>query len=207
MTPSHCWGSRDQPSLERKAKDCKAAGSAEGLFSGVRVVGGSLSLCPRRRASQGLPKGKKHLSESSSCGLAGKVTLGGEMNSGGASQERDGRQHKESIRLLEEEALVRSELGKVGWAWGKNKKAVRSGKLKFGRFWFLESEGNKLVLNAFSLQECAECLNSLSCPHCPQLPEHTKHQRGRWEQSSTRELHAHSSFAPLQPVATTAPPV
>lgn len=89
LSPSHCWGSRDQPSLEIKAKDCKAAGDVEGLFNGA-----NLSLCPRRRASEGLIKGKKHLPD-------GKVTLGGEMNFGRASQERDGRQHEEGVRLLE----------------------------------------------------------------------------------------------------------
>lgn len=97
-------------------------------------------------------------------------------------------------------AMVRSELGKVGWAWNKIRrgKKKKSGKLKFEIFWFLESEKNQLVQNAFSLQECAECLNSLSCPQRPQSPEHSDCQRGKWEKtvlgSSTSR-----SFAPLWP--------
>lgn len=49
-------------------------------------------------------------------------------------------------------ALVRSELGKVGWSWKKIRKKKGGGRLKFERFWFLESEGNKLAQSAFSLQ-------------------------------------------------------
>lgn len=124
-----------------------------------------------------------------------------ELNFGGASQERatcvsDGRQQEEAGRLPRVGALVRSQLGKIGWAWKKNK--GRGGKLKFERFWFLESEGKKLVQNAFFLQECAECLNSLSCPQSPQSPEHSKCQRGKWEQNGPQELRVHSSFTTLQ---------
>lgn len=135
MTPQSLLGLSGSALTRNEGKGLQSCWECGGIVQRGEGGGDSLSLCPQGRASQRLLKGKKHLPESSSSGLAGKVTLGVEMNSGGASQERDRRQHKEGIRLLEVGALVRSELGKVGWVWVKTKKARISDKLKFGRFW------------------------------------------------------------------------
>jgi len=41
-TSSHCWGCWDQPSVEIKAKDCKAAGGVEGELQWGEGSGGTL---------------------------------------------------------------------------------------------------------------------------------------------------------------------